>query len=89
LLGDVTWVEWLRVEVARERGEREWGGGAVRDPEEERLHCRQTDGAAQGAGRPRHQAGEISVHALRGVSLRIESGEYVALMGIRAAASRR
>ena len=37
VLGDLAWVEWVRVvEVARERDEREWGGGAVRDQEEER-----------------------------------------------------
>jgi hypothetical protein len=37
LLGDPVWVEWVRVvEVARERGERERGDGAVCDQEEER-----------------------------------------------------
>lgn len=37
LLGDLVWVEWVGVvEAARERGERERGGGAVGDQEEER-----------------------------------------------------
>jgi hypothetical protein len=38
LLGELVWVERVHVlEVPREGGKREWGGGAVRDQEEERL----------------------------------------------------
>src|SRR6202035_3921177 len=37
VLGHLSGVERRRVEVARERGEREGGGGAVRDQEEESL----------------------------------------------------
>jgi hypothetical protein len=37
LLGDLGWVDWVHVvEMARQRDECEWGGGAVSDQEEER-----------------------------------------------------
>jgi hypothetical protein len=36
LLGDLVWAARVGVlEMTRERSEREWGGGAVRDQEEE------------------------------------------------------